>query len=121
MLNVEQTARSAPVNDLVERVPLSRVGAGVEGHILGREIAAIFSAGRTVAAGFVFDILVGGAAVLDGRQWGRAVGRGRGGRIGGGGCPSNRGSEPASSESGMKKFRISVELGPARVERNGWV
>lgn len=65
MLNVEQTAGTAPVNDLVERVRLGGVRPGVERNVFGGE--GVLGSG-TVAASLVTDVLIGKASVLLGRS-----------------------------------------------------
>lgn len=69
MLDVQEAAGSAAVDDLVEGVGFGGGGCrgGVEGDVFGGE--ALEVVGGAVAAGFVADVDVGGAAVLEGR-WG---------------------------------------------------
>ena len=75
MLDVEEAAGAAPVDDLVEGVGfVGGGGVGVEGDVPGGEPLVVV--GGAVAAGLLADVLVGGAAVLDGLQRRRGVGQG---------------------------------------------
>lgn len=62
MLDVEEAAGTAAVDDFVERVGLGGEWIGVEGDIFGGEAVV-----RAVAAGFFADCFVGGTSVFLGR------------------------------------------------------
>ena len=85
MLNVKQSAGTAPVDDLVERVRLGGVGSSVKRNVFCGE--GVLGSG-TVAASLVADVLIGKASVLLGRRG--VVVRGTSGRggieCGGGGA-----------------------------------
>ncbi len=64
MLDVQQAAGAAPVDDLVEQIGLlggAAGGDGLEGDVLGGEVVR----SRAVAAGLVLDVLIGGAGALE--------------------------------------------------------
>lgn len=73
MLNVEEAAGAATVDDLVEGVGLGGVRGGVERDVLGGE-AVVVEGG--LAAGFFADVLIGGAAVFVGWLRGGVIGVG---------------------------------------------
>ena len=85
MLNVKQSAGTAPVDNLVERVRLGGVRSGVERNVFGGEGVL---GGGTVATSLIADVLIGKASVLLERRG--VVVRGTSGRggieCGGGGA-----------------------------------
>lgn len=72
MLDVEEAAGAAPVNDLVEGVRLRTVRIGVERDVFGGE--ALVVVGGALAAGLLADVLIGWPSVLDGGLRRRGVG-----------------------------------------------
>lgn len=79
MLDIEEAAGSAAVDDLVEGVGLGVLWVGVERDVLGGE--ALVVVGGAVAASFFADVFVGGSAVFEvglWRRWGGGIGGGGG-------------------------------------------